>query len=220
MDKEKFKKALQDMKESVFGKEMKFKDAKLKDGTIISYEAEMPAIGVPVMAVTEQGKLPLPDGDYEMEDGTLFKCVAGVISEITPVEAAAEGGEQPPTAPAAGEMSDPSKTTAAAKAIVESIIKETRFAEIVKEIEAEKEELKTAKENFTSQKDTSEKEIKELKERLETLTTQFAKAVELIEQIGGEASDIPAEGKPRPTTKRKSLKDLQAEFRGAIKSTN
>lgn len=218
MDKEKFLSALKNLKDAVFSTEQKFKDAKLKDGTIISYEAEMPAIGVPVMAVTEQGKLPLPDGDYEMEDGTLFKCVAGVISEIVPAEAEAEGGEQPPAAPAAGEMNDAAKAGAtAAKAIVESIIKETRFSEIVAELEAEKEGFKSAKENFASQKDTSEKEIKELKEKLETLTAQFAKAVELIEQIGGEASDSPAEGKTKPATKRKSLKDLQAEFRGTLK---
>lgn len=208
------------LKESVLGSEQKFKEAKLKDGiTIIKYDGDMPAVGMPVMTITEQGELPMPDGEHELEDGTIMVIVGGVISEIKP--AAAEENEDPNKTPAPNDMGDKPINTAQAKAIVESIVKETRFAEQITELKNEIAGFKTVKESFSTQKEASEKEIKDLKEKFEKQTKTLTELFALVEKIGNEGSESPAgggnggEGAP---VKRKTAKELSAEFRSALKN--
>lgn len=78
--------------------ELKFKESKLNDGTtIVQYDADVLATGVVVNIIDEAGKLlPLPVGDYVLEDGTTFSVVddmgkidnvvlADEVDESTPV---------------------------------------------------------------------------------------------------------------------------------------
>jgi hypothetical protein len=75
---------LQELKKVLFGDEgQQFKEATLKDGTIIKYDGEL-AQGTALIAVTPEGEIPIPDGTYEMEDGTMVTTAAGLISEIVP----------------------------------------------------------------------------------------------------------------------------------------
>lgn len=67
-------------------------EATLADGTQISYTGEL-ATGTPVMVITEQGEAPIPDGDYEMEDGSTFTTKKGVVETYTPADEAAQGAE-------------------------------------------------------------------------------------------------------------------------------
>ena len=195
MDKKKILDALKLIKEAFVSTPEKFKDAKLKDGvTIISYEADKLDIGVAVMAVTEQGKLPLPDGDYELEDGTKFNVATGVVTAVTPVEKAPEGGEAKPAeegAPAAAAQ----MTEGQAKTIVESIIKESRFAEDIAELKTQVAEYKTSNENFATQKEEDKKTIEKLNTELAEAKAQMFKAVELMEKIAEIPSETPAEAK-------------------------
>jgi len=62
--------------------------AKLVDGTIITSEADEMAVGVLVSILSEDGETtPMPEGTYELEDGTKFTVDAeGLVSEIADVE--------------------------------------------------------------------------------------------------------------------------------------
>jgi cell division protein FtsB len=63
-------------------------EAKLVDGTIIVSEAEEMAVGAVLSILSEDGEqTPLPEGTYELEDGTKFSVDAeGVVTEIAEVE--------------------------------------------------------------------------------------------------------------------------------------
>ena len=101
MDKSKLLEGLKKIKEA-FQTAQKFVDAKLNDGvTIVRYDAEKLDIGVAVLAVTGQGAIAIPDGDYTLEDGTMFTISGGVVSAVTPVEAAPEEGDPAAAASAA-----------------------------------------------------------------------------------------------------------------------
>ncbi len=62
--------------------------AKLVDGTIITSEADEMAVGVMVSILSEDGETtPMPEGTYELEDGTKFTVDAeGIVAEIADVE--------------------------------------------------------------------------------------------------------------------------------------
>lgn len=206
IDKVKIFEALKLIKEGFLGA-VKFSEAKLTDGvTIIRYEADKLDVGVAVMAVTEQGAIAMPDGDYEMEDGTKFKIVGGVVSEVVAVDAPAEEGAPAPAAASGTPTPPAAMNEASAKAIVESIIKETRFAEEIAELKTQIAEFKTVKENFATQKTDSEKEINTLKETVKGL---FA----LVETIAGEASATPAE----PTKKSFNIAEFKTNYKADLK---
>lgn len=214
MDVTKIKEALKLIKDAF--SVQNFTDAKLNDGTtIISYDADKLDVGVAVMAVTEQGKLPLPDGDYILEDGTAFNVASGVVTAVTPVE---EKEEAP--AGASAQASTPQAQTpmteATAKTIVESVIRESRFAEDIAELKAELEKFKTANEAFATQKESDNKIVEGLKAELKDSKELMLKAIEVIESIGNEGSDKPAERTGTPA-KRKTAKELSSEFRNALK---
>lgn len=79
--------------------EVKMASAMLENGQEIQTSAEAFAEGVDVFVVNDEGEqIPLPDGDYTLEDGTMFSVVEGVISamgaaEEAPVEEAAKEEE-------------------------------------------------------------------------------------------------------------------------------
>ena len=68
--------------------------ATLEGGQVIQTEAEEWAVGVPVFVVNDEGEqIPLPDGDYTLEDGTTFTVAEGAVAAWTaaaPVEEAKE----------------------------------------------------------------------------------------------------------------------------------
>lgn len=75
---------LSELKKVLFGDEVQqFKEATLKDGTIIKYDGEL-AQGTALIAVTPEGEVPIPDGTYEMEDGTMVTTAGGLVAEMVP----------------------------------------------------------------------------------------------------------------------------------------
>lgn len=124
--------------------EVKLAQARLADGVTV-LEAEAFEAGMEVFIVTEEGNVPLPVGEYEMEGGEYILVVVeeGIIAEIkekveeTPEEEA-PAAEEEAVAPMEEEMSEETRQP---KKTIESIIKETLFSEVEK-LKAENEELK------------------------------------------------------------------------------
>ena len=80
--------------EPIVTTEQSFTEAKLMDGvTIIQYDAPELAQGVPVNVVTPEGILPMPDGEYVMEDGS--KKLDGIIMKNSWVSDASMGIKAP-----------------------------------------------------------------------------------------------------------------------------
>lgn len=128
------------------GMEVQFEQAKLDNGTVI--EADAFEAGQGVFIVVEEDKVPLPIGEYAMEDGKILVVAEeGIIAEIKDSEEKSEEkseevSEDVSEAPAEVEASE---ENSAPKKIVESITKEMFFAEIEK-LRAEIEELKNLEE--------------------------------------------------------------------------
>lgn len=62
--------------------EHQFKEAKLKDGTIVQYEGEL-NVGTGLNVIDAGGQISAaPDGTHELEDGTLVTTEAGFVTDI------------------------------------------------------------------------------------------------------------------------------------------
>jgi hypothetical protein len=155
----------------LLGMEVKLEMMKLADGVTI-LEADSFEAGMSVVIVTEDDqKIPLPVGEYELEDGRILVVAQeGVIAEVKEAPAQEEEApmeqpeaEVPVEAEAQVETSNPKKT-------VESIIKETFFSEM-EALKAENEELKAKLEMFSKvepvAETASEEVIEETKVELE-----------------------------------------------------
>lgn len=105
--------------------EIKMAQMKLEDGMTV-IEADSFEAGMPVMIVNEGEMLPMPIGEYTLEDGRILVVEeVGMIKEIK--EAQAEE-VAPDAVPAEAETTE--METQSAKKIVESIIKESFFSEM------------------------------------------------------------------------------------------
>ena len=65
--------------------------AVLESGQEITTDADAFAVGVSVFVMNDENeRIPLPDGDYLLEDGTTLVVVEGMVAEIKDAEAPAE----------------------------------------------------------------------------------------------------------------------------------
>ena len=125
---------------TLLGMEVNLAQMKLKDGVTV-IEAEMFEAEQAVFIVNGEEKVPVPVGEYELEDGTiLVVAVEGVIAEIKQAEVEVEE----PEAEVEVEV-EAQAEPATPKRIVESVSKEMFFAEIEK-LRTEIAELKSVKE--------------------------------------------------------------------------
>lgn len=135
---------------TLLGMEVKLAQMKLKDGVTV-IEADAFEMDNAVFIVNGEDRIPVPVGEYEMEDGMiLVVTVEGVIAEIKEAEAEVE---EAPEAEAEVEVEAQAETVATPKRIVESVSKEMFFAEIEKlrtEI-AELKSVKVVKEELSSE---------------------------------------------------------------------
>ena len=120
---------------AVLSMEVKLAQMKLEDGiTVIEAEEFAPDFSVGI--VTADGIVPMPVGEYKLEDGKiLVVAVEGVIAEIKEEEEDEDEAEVEIEVEAAPqEVVEPEMAAEAPKAkrIVESVSKETFFAEIEK----------------------------------------------------------------------------------------
>ncbi len=107
--------------------EVKLAQMMLEDGvTVIEAEAFEPEYSVGI--VQEEGIIPLPVGEYTLEDGRVLVVeVEGIIAAINEAVIEEQAPEQEQVAPEM-EMSEPESPQA--KKIVESIVKESFFSEV------------------------------------------------------------------------------------------
>ena len=131
---------------AALGFQVNLAQMKLEDGiTIVEAEAFMPDYSIGI--VTADGIVPMPVGEYTLEDGKiLVVAVEGIIAEVKDAMPA-EAPEAPVNVTVEADTQAPQP-----KRVVESVSKETFFAEIEKlrtelsaqinEVKAENEALK------------------------------------------------------------------------------
>ena len=146
--------------------EIKLMEAKLKDGvTVIEADPDFEA-GATVMVMTEDGQaIPVPvsgEGEaYELEDGRTFSVVEeGIIAEIK--EAGTEEEEEV-TEEVVEEEVEASEETPLPKAIIESIVKETKFSKQDSLIEALTAEITELKSQLEESNKVEEVELSDIK---------------------------------------------------------
>ena len=144
-------KAILNKVRELLGMEVKLEQRKLEDGvTIIEADEFAPENEVVIITEDEQ-RIPLPIGEYKMDDGMILVVTEeGLIAEIK--EEAAEEEEEVIEEEAKKdydekeeEMADEAKPV---KKVVESIVKETFFNEI-ETLKKENEELKAKLQNLS-----------------------------------------------------------------------
>ena len=130
--------------------EVKLAQMMLEDGvTVIEAEAFEPEYSVGI--VQEEGIIPLPVGEYTLEDGRVLVVeVEGIIAAVN--EAVAEEALPEQEAPEM-EMSEPEAPQA--KKIVESIVKESFFSEM----EAMRNEITELKAQLAQKEESKEVEL-------------------------------------------------------------
>ena len=139
--------------------EVKLEQMKLADGVTV-LEAEVFEAGSEIVIVTEdEQKIPLPIGEYELEDGRILVVVEeGIISEVKEVEEEEVEAPEVPEEEMPTEAKEEMETAKTApKKTVESVVKETFFSEIEK-LKEENEMLKAelAKTNKIEETELSE----------------------------------------------------------------
>ena len=133
---------------TLLGMEVKLAQMKLKDGVTI-LEADAFEMDNAVFIVNGEEKIPVPVGEYELEDGMiLVVAVEGVIAEIKEAVVVEEETTEAPEAEVEVVV-EAQAETATPKRIVESVSKEMFFAEIEK-LRTEIAELKSVKSELSS----------------------------------------------------------------------
>jgi len=176
-------KAILNKVRELLGMEVKLEQRKLEDGvTIIEADEFAPENEVVIITEDEQ-RIPLPIGEYKMDDSKILVVTEeGLIAEIK--EEAAEEEEEVIEEEAKKdyeekeeEMADEAKPV---KKVVESIVKETFFNEI-ETLKKENEELKAKLENLSKVETevTSEEEVVE-DEKTKLSTEELDPAVKPI----------------------------------------
>ena len=149
---------------ALLGMEVKLETMRLANGTEI--EAEVFEAEAEVFIVSEEEKVALPIGEYELEDGKVLVVVEeGIISEIKDKEEEVEEVEEAP-AEAEVEEQEMEAEVATPKKVVESVSKETHFAKI-EEMQKEIDALKLALE-------PKEEIVEEVKEEVELSADEVA----------------------------------------------
>ena len=137
----------------LLGMEVKLEQMKLADGvTVLEAEAFEPEMEVFVLTEDEQ-KIPVPVGEYELEDGRILVVEAeGIVKEVKE-KMEEEPMEEEPTVEVEVEAKETSVATP--KKTIESVVKESFFSEI-EDLKKENETLKAELSKLTTPKDETE----------------------------------------------------------------
>jgi len=143
---------------TMLGLDVKLEQMKLDNGTVL--EAESFEAGKEVFVIAEGDKIPVPAGEYSLEDGkVLVVAEDGIIGEVK------EMADEPETEEVEDqdleEEAEAPAEVAAPKKVVESISKELHF-EAIAEKDAEIEALKAKLTELSDAKEEVEKENVEL----------------------------------------------------------
>jgi hypothetical protein len=133
---------------------------KLADGVTI-LEADSFEAGMEVYVVTPDGNVPVPVGEYELENGQiLVVATEGMIEEIK--EAAAEEEAVTPENPEEAQGMEPAEEAQMErqpKRTIESVVKEHHFSSEIETLKAELSKLKEENESLTKELDSKKVEL-------------------------------------------------------------
>jgi len=151
--------------------EVKLAQMKLEDGiTIIEAESFEPDFSVGI--VTADGIVPMPMGEYKLEDGSiLVVAVEGIIAEIKQEEAEAEVEVEVAPEEVVEPMMEAEPATPSPKRIVESVSKETFFEAQIEALRNELEEIKAENEALKLSKQSLEVELSNVEEGAQAIVT-------------------------------------------------
>ena len=140
--------------------EVSLEQMKLADGVTV-LEAETFEMGSEIVIVTEdEQRIPLPIGEYELEDGRILVVVEeGMISEVKEVAEETEMPEAPAEEIPTEAKQEMETEKSAPKKTIESVVKETFFAEI-EALKSENEMLKAELSKLTKVEETELSESK------------------------------------------------------------
>lgn len=141
--------------------EVKLEQMMLADGvTVLEADAFEPEMEIVIVTEDDQ-KIPVPVGEYEMEDGRILVVeTEGIISEMKEMETEVEAPEVEEEVEVETEKKEEMETAKAApKKTIESVVKETFFAEI----EALKTENEMLKAELAKINEVTETELSEVK---------------------------------------------------------
>ena len=159
-------------------------EAKLADGTIVVSEAEELAVGAVLNILSEDGEqTPLPEGTYELENGTKFTVDAeGLVTEVAEAEEEEEVVE---------EVEAPAEEELAAEEATEETTEAELFAEVGAVVKELLEEVRKDIARLSGELDELRGENLAKEENLADLqeenTTLAAQVKELNEQPAAEA---------------------------------
>lgn len=200
--------------EKFSGTEQKFKDVKLNDGTtIVSYDGDMPAQGMPLFVVTAEGRIPAPDGEHVTEDGTTIVVIGGLIAEVKEAEVETEEGAAPVETPAAA----PVESAAAPKRVIKSQVEEHVFSLEIEGVEPISVDFSSMFTAFNEKFAALEKENTELKAEFAKAAEFKTEVIKLVSEIGDQPAAEATEKEVNKFKKKMSLKDAQLQFRNALK---
>ena len=141
--------------------EVKLEQMMLADGvTVLEADSFEPEMEIVIVTEDDQ-KIPVPVGEYEMEDGSILVVEnEGIISEMKEMDTEEEAPEVEEEVEVETEKKEEMETAKAApKKTIESVVKETFFAEI----EALKTENEMLKAELAKINEVTETELSELK---------------------------------------------------------
>lgn len=198
-------------------KEQKFAQAKLQDGTVITYEGETPLPNMPVFVMDEKGnQTPLIDGTHVMEDGSMLIVKGGVIAEVQGKPEDPNATQNPNPNPGENMADDKPIAGGQAKTVIESIVKESRF-EIEKEFG---EKLEAVKAEFKKEIETQKAEASKLTEEKKAMEEKFSKQekaigdlVAMLEEFAKQPATESAKKKEKKDEDEKTLEQKAEEFR-------
>jgi len=200
--------------EKFSGTEQKFKDVKLNDGTtIVSYDGDMPAQGMPLFVVTPEGRIPAPDGEHVTEDGTTLVVIGGLIAEVKEAEVETEEGAAPVETPAAA----PVESAAAPKRVIKSQVEEHVFSLEIEGVEPISVDFSSMFTAFNEKFAALEKENTELKAEFAKAAEFKTEVIKLVSEIGDQPAAEATEKEVNKFKKKMSLKEAQEQFKNALK---
>jgi hypothetical protein len=187
-------KAILNKVKELLGVEVKLEQRKLDDGVTV-IEADAFESGAEVMIVTEDEQMiPLPVGEYKMEDGQiLIVTEEGIIAEIKSEEAVEQEKDEEEK-----EEENLEKETDKPKSIVETKVKETYFEE------------ETPEEVVETVESVEEEVVEEVSAIIDDLTPESVSAEDaekmaesVVEAVTETLEEMPEELKSKYMSKRK-----------------
>ena len=202
--------------------EQKFETAKLNDGlTEIEWEGDL-VTGTVVFVIDSNGsKLPLPSGQYQLEDGSTFDIVDEVGTADNVVLTAAPEGTNPAEVVAAPEVAPEMEAAPQPKSVIKSQVEEHRF-DAEKEIETLRSSMEAKLAEVNEKFEAITKENVELKEDLNKAKEVNKEMFAIVNQIADEPVKQPTEQKQKfsVSAQRQNFKDSIKELETQMTKNN